>query len=64
MNVKMEDVIAMVVNAVVKNGEDIDELFANDDEGLCPLCASSPCEWEEYGERVILQSSHTHYRET
>jgi hypothetical protein len=46
---------------------DIDEdiLFADDDddEAVCPRCASSPCEWIELGDAVIQQAEHIHHRQ-
>jgi hypothetical protein len=58
------EVMAVVVNTEVDTDEDdddveiVDVLFQDDDcPEVCPLCACSPCEWEEYGPKVMEQAS-------
>jgi hypothetical protein len=55
-----EDCLDVQEEAVDAND---DILFEDDDDdAVCPHCASSPCEWIELGEAVIQQSDMIHHR--
>jgi hypothetical protein len=63
-----DEPLAIVVNADANDDDDddaVDVLFEDDDEPeVCPLCACSPCEWDEYSAQVMQQDSLLYNRVT